>query len=42
MSYYKKFVHNYAKIATPLPNLVAKDRFKWIEEANQLFDKLKE
>ena len=41
-SYYRKFVRNFAEIATPLYRLTEKGRqFKWTNECQLAFDKLK-
>ena len=42
-SYYRRFVKNFAKIASPLNQLLKKDsKFKWTEECEQSFNQLKE
>ena len=48
-NYYRKFIHNYAKVAKPLHQLVSGDNAKlkhtsvqWTEECEELFCKLKE
>ncbi len=41
--FYRKHIHNYAKIAIPLPNLIRKTQtFKWTEPCQTAFDTLKE
>lgn len=39
--YYRRFVRNYAQIVAPLTMLLKKDAFKWNEEAEACFKKLK-
>ena len=48
-NYYPKFIHNYAKVARPLHQLVSGDNAKlictsvtWTEECEESFQKLKE
>lgn len=39
--YYQKFVSNYGQITAPLTNLTKKNTFRWGEEANEAFERLK-
>jgi hypothetical protein len=42
-SYYRKFIKNFAKIATPLTNLLKKssETYEWDETCNEAFETLK-
>ncbi len=42
-SYYRKFIKNFAKIATPLTNLLKKssETYEWEEACNKAFETLK-
>lgn len=39
--FYRKFIKDYASIATPLTTLLCKDAFEWTEASQAAFDKLK-
>lgn len=39
--YYKRFIHRYAQLATPMTNLLKKNAFHWDEEATKSFETLK-
>ena len=39
--YYRRFVKNYDRIATPLTTLLKKDYFHWNESLNVAFEQLK-
>jgi hypothetical protein len=39
--YYRRFVRNYAQIVAPLTTLLKKDAFKWNDEAEACFRRLK-
>ena len=40
-TYYRKFVKGFSKLTSPLTNLTKKDDFKWDEEAENSFQKIK-
>ena len=40
--YYRKFIQNFGGIATPLTQLLSKERFRWNESAELAFKQLKE
>ena len=39
--YYRRFIRNYSKIALPLTDILAKERFEWSSEAQYAFNKIK-
>ena len=41
-TYYRKFVKGFSKLNSPLTNLNKKDSFKWDEEVENSFQKIKE
>ncbi|XP_059067751.1 uncharacterized mitochondrial protein AtMg00860-like [Cryptomeria japonica] len=41
-AYYKRFVRGFSQLAAPLTNLTKKGAFRWIEQAQGVFDRLKE
>ena len=41
VSYYRKFINGFAKLATPLTDLLKKDAFLWLEKSQQAFLALK-
>lgn len=40
-SYYRRFIKNYATLASPLTDLLRKEAFKWTEHAQAAFETLK-
>ena len=40
-TYYRKFVKGFSKLTSPLTDLTKKDAFKWNEEAEKAFQKMK-
>ncbi|XP_028788525.1 uncharacterized protein LOC114744523 [Neltuma alba] len=40
--YYRRFIKGYANIADPLTRLLAKDAFKWDDQAQSAFERLKD
>ena len=41
-TYYRKFVKGFYKLTSPITDLTKKDAFKWNEEAEKAFKKMKE
>lgn len=41
-SYYRRFVKGFSQLGAPLTDLTKKGAFRWTEEAQQVFEKLKE
>lgn len=41
IGYYRRFIKCYGSIAAPLTQLLKKNRFKWVEETEEAFLKLK-
>lgn len=41
-SYYRRFVRGFSQLGAPLTDLTRKGAFRWTEEAQQVFEKLKE
>lgn len=41
-SYYRRFVKGFSQLGAPLTDLTKKGAFRWIEEAQQVFEKFKE
>ena len=39
--YYRRFIHRYAQLATPLTDQLKKDNFRWNDMATAAFEKLK-
>jgi hypothetical protein len=42
MGYYRKFVHNYGKIAAPLTSLLKKNSFTWTSATDHVIQALKD
>ena len=40
-TYYRKFVKGFSKLTSPLTDLTKKDDFKWDEEPEKAFQKIK-
>eukprot|EP00253_Pinus_taeda_P002639 PITA_02639 len=40
--YYRRFIKNYAHLTAPLTNLLKKNAFKWDDQTDKCFEKLKE